>query len=81
MHATNLVRIMITFIKLVKEQLEKMSVAEKEEWILTQAKLLEESKQQSFLMSLSGEKNVIYMPSQVEIEEFCEKVKHGIYSK
>jgi hypothetical protein len=65
------------FIKQVKEQLGKMSEAEKEEWILTQAKLLGESKQQSFLMSLSGEKKVIYMPSQGEIEEFCEKVDHG----
>ena len=37
------------FIKQVKEQLGKMSEAEKEEWILTQAKLLGESKQQSFL--------------------------------
>ena len=65
------------FIKQVKEQLGKMSEAEKEEWILIQAKLLGESKQQSFLMSLSGEKKVIYMPSQGEIEEFCEKVDHG----
>ncbi len=54
-----------------------MSEAEKEEWILTQAKLLEENEQQSFLMSLSGEKKVIYMPSQGEIEELCEKVDHG----
>lgn len=65
------------FIKQVKEQLGKMSEVEKEEWILTQAKLLGENKQQSFLMSLSGEKKVIYMPSQGEIEEFCEKVDHG----
>ncbi|WP_148258443.1 hypothetical protein [Mahella australiensis] len=65
------------FIKQVKEQLEKMSETEKEEWILTQAKLLEENEQQSFLMSLSGEKKVIYMPSQREIEELCEKIDHG----
>lgn len=47
------------FIKQVKEQLGKMSEAEKEEWILTQAKLLGERKQQSFLMSLTSEKKVI----------------------
>lgn len=49
---------MIMFIKQVKEQLGKMSEAEKEEWILAQAKLLEENEQQSFLMSLSGEKKL-----------------------
>lgn len=57
------------FIKQVNEQLGKMSEAEKDEWILTQAKLLEANKRQSFLMSLSGEKKVIYMPSKGEIEE------------
>lgn len=68
---------MIMFIKQVKEQLGKMSEAEKDEWILTQAKLLEEKEQQSFFMSLSGEKKVIYMPSQGEIDKFCEKVACG----
>jgi len=65
------------FIKLVEEQLDKMSETEKDKWILEQAKLLEESKQQGFLMSLSGEKKIIYMPSQRDIEEFCEKVESG----
>lgn len=65
------------FIKQVEEQLNRMSEAEKEEWILSQARLLEEREQQDFLMSLSGEKKIIYMPSQREIEEFCEKVKSG----
>lgn len=65
------------FIDLVKEQLCKMSEAEKEAWILTQAKLLAEYEQQSFLMSLSGEKKVMYMPGQGEIEDFCEKVENG----
>jgi len=62
------------FIKQVEEQLSKMSVAEMEEWILSQARLLAEREQQHFLLSLSGEKKIIYMPSQREIEEFCEKV-------
>ena len=52
------------FIKLIEEQLGKMSETEKDKWILAQTKLLEESKQQGFLMSLSGEKKIIYMPSQ-----------------
>ncbi|MGD9566879.1 MAG: hypothetical protein AB7V48_00915 [Sedimentibacter sp.] len=68
---------MIMFIKLVEEQLDKMSDTEKDKWILAQAKLLEESKQQGFLMSLSGEKKIIYMPSKKEIVEFCEKVECG----
>lgn len=65
------------FLKLVEEQLNKMSETEKDKWILEQAKLLEKSKQQGFLMSLSGEKKIMYMPSQREIEEFCEKVESG----
>jgi len=65
------------FIKQVEEQLSKMSEAEKEVWILSQARLLSEREQQDFLMSLSGEKKIIYMPSQREIEEFCEKVESG----
>ncbi len=67
----------IMFIKQVKEKLGKMSETEKEAWILAQAKLLKENEHQNFLMSLSGEKKVIYMPSQGEIEELCEKVEHG----
>jgi len=65
------------FIKQVEEQLSKMSEAEKEVWILSQARLLLEREQQDFLMSLSGEKKIIDMPSQREIEEFCEKVESG----
>ena len=68
---------MMMFIKQVAEQLNRMSEAEKEEWVLSQARLLEEREQQDFLMSLSDEKKIIYMPSQREIEEFCEKVESG----
>jgi len=67
----------MVFIKQVEEQLIKMSEAEKVEWIISQARLLPERNQQDFLMSLSGEKKIIYMPSQREIEEFCEKVERG----
>jgi len=65
------------FIKQVEEQLSKMSEAEKDAWILTQARLLSEGRQQDFLISLSDEKKIMYMPGQSEIEEFCEKVESG----
>lgn len=65
------------FITQVAVQLNKMTEAEKEEWILSQARLLAEREQQDFLMSLFGEKKIIYMPTQREIEEFCEKVERG----
>lgn len=63
------------FIKQVHEQLAKMSSKEKEDWILRQALLISERRQKDFLMSLSNEKKVIYMPTQKEIDEFCEKVE------
>lgn len=62
------------FIKLVEEQLEKMTELDKDNWILEQAKVLSVGKQQGFIMSLSGKKKVQYMPSYEEIEEFCHKV-------
>lgn len=66
-----------TFIECVMEQLQKMSEAQKDAWILTKAKLLPESERRDFLMSLNGEKIVIYMPAEAEIERFCEKVRNG----
>lgn len=51
------------FIDQVKEQLKKMNETEKDTWILNQAKLLSENKQNDFLMSLYGEKKVIDLPS------------------
>lgn len=65
------------FMKQVKTQLEKMTVEEKEQWIMERAKLLDESEQKDFLMSLRGEKKITYMPSQEEIEEFCTRVNQG----
>ena len=40
----------------VKAQLKKMSIEEKDAWILTQAKLISNNKQNDFLMALSGTK-------------------------
>jgi len=68
----------MTFIQQVKDQLTRMSEAEKDLWILSQAKLLEESERQGFYMSLSGKKKIAYMPSWEEIEEFCRKVEDQV---
>lgn len=65
------------FINQVKMQLAKMSETEKDTWILCQAKLLSESRQEGFLLSLSDEKKVIDMPTPEEIEKFCERVECG----
>ncbi len=66
-----------SFLKCVRKQLRQMQEVQKDAWILTNAKLLPESGQQDFLMSLSGEKMIQYMPTQREIEAFCEKVREG----
>lgn len=65
------------FIADICKQLDKMSVEQKDAWILTRAELLSESEQQDFLLSLSGEKKITYMPAKAEIDEFCRKVKSG----
>lgn len=65
------------FIRQVITQLKKMSENEKDEWILSQAKLLDKSKQSDFLLSLSGEKRLIDLPSLEKIEDFCKKVENG----
>ena len=65
------------FINQVIEQLNGMSEKEKEDWIISQARLTEEKSQQDFLMSLSGEKKIMYMPSRRDIEAFCERVEKG----
>ena len=59
----------MTYIQQIKEQLNKMSEEQKDQWILSQAKLCNENEQQGFLKSLTGEKKITYMPGQREIEE------------
>ena len=63
------------FIEQVEEQLRKMSEADKDRWILAQAKLLDESERQGFLLALSGQKKITYMPDDSEIQAFLEKVR------
>lgn len=65
------------FFDQVLQQLRGMSEEEKEEWILLQAKLTRAESEQDFLLSLSGEKKVMYMPEEKEIESFCEQVENG----
>ena len=64
------------YIQQITVQLNKMSEEQKNQWILSQAKLCKESERQGFLQTLTGEKKVPYMPVQKEIEEFCRKVEN-----
>ncbi len=61
----------------IKKQLAKMSEWEKDAWILSQTKLLPESEQEEILLSLSGVKKIINMPTSDEINRFCERVESG----
>ena len=65
------------FFKRVEERLKEMTEAQKDEWILTQARLLMQEEQEDFLKTLSGRKKLRYMPEEEEIEEFCRKVEDG----
>ena len=64
------------YIQQITEQLNKMSDEQKNQWILSQAKICKENERQGFLQSLTGEKKVAYMPTRKEIEEFCRKVEN-----
>lgn len=61
----------------VKAQLKKMSLEEKDAWILTQAKLISNYKQNDFLMSLSGTKKIIDMPTLDDIDTLCTRIETG----
>ena len=65
------------FITQVTHQLQKMTEKEKDSWILSQAKLTAEGRQADFLLSLTGSKKVMGMPSEQEIAGFCQKVESG----
>ena len=65
------------FITQVTHQLQKMTEKEKDSWILSQAKLTAEGGQEDFLLSLTGSKKVMGMPSEQEIAGFCQKVESG----
>lgn len=54
-----------------------MTEKEKDAWILSQAKILPDRKQEDFYKSICGTKKVINMPERTEIVAFCEKVRNG----
>ena len=65
------------FLDKMKKQLKMMTEKEKDAWILSQAKILPDWKQEDFYKSICGTKKVIDMPERTEIEAFCEKVRNG----
>ncbi|MCR0203150.1 hypothetical protein MKC66_00310 [[Clostridium] innocuum] len=67
----------MNYLDKVKGQLKKMIPEEKDAWILTQAKLISNSKQDDFLMSLSGAKKIINMPTLDNIDVFCKRIETG----
>lgn len=60
----------------IKVQLKRMSEIEKDEWIISQAKTVSENMQKDFLMTLTGEKKIMNIPTLEEIDDFCIKVKN-----
>ena len=68
---------MDSFFDKIKKQLKRMTEADKDEWILSQAKILPDFKQEDFYKSICGTKKVIHMPEHSEITGFCENVKSG----
>lgn len=67
----------MNFLEKIEKQLAEMSGREKDAWILSQAKLYPENRQEEILLSLSGKKKIIDMPMYDEINEFCERVENG----
>ena len=68
---------MENFIKKLQEQLDNMTEEAKDQWILTQARLLPEHKQEDFYQSICGKKVVMNMPGLDEIAAFCDRVERG----
>ena len=65
------------FYEKIQKQLKCMTEAEKNSWILSQAKILPTWKQEDFYKSICGAKKIIDMPESEEITAFCEKVRNG----
>lgn len=64
------------FYKKIQKQLNSMTEAEKDSWILSQAKILPVWEQEGFYKSICGTKKVINMPERDEITAFCERVRN-----
>ena len=65
------------FMDCICKKLEELPTVRKDAWILEQAKMVSEEMRQDFIMSLTGEKKITYMPTEAEIDEFCKKVQNG----
>lgn len=65
------------FIDCICKTLQELPAARKDAWILEQAKMIPEEMRYNFILSLTGEKKITYMPTEAEIDEFCEKVHSG----
>ena len=60
----------------IREQLEKMSEADKTEWIYSQARTADEDNRQSFLDSLAGNIRTEMELTPEEINKWCEAVEN-----
>lgn len=65
------------FMDKILTQLSIMSEEEKTEWIITQARLTAEWKQEDFYKSICGTKSIIDMPEKEKIDEYCQNVLNG----
>lgn len=65
------------FIDKIQKQLKNMSEKDKDDWIISQAKIVSEGKQENFYKSLCGTKKVIDMPDRQEIDRFCKNIQSG----
>ncbi len=61
----------------IQKQLNQMTEKDKDAWILSQAKILPEWKQEDFYKSICGTKKVINMPERSDITRFCKMVRDG----
>lgn len=68
---------MDNFLMKIKEQLLIMTEAEKDAWIISQAKITAKYRQEDFYKCLCGKKRSLYMPEFEEIDAFCGKVRNG----
>ena len=64
------------FLEKLHKQLSEMTETEKDAWILSQAKLLPECRQEDFYKCICGTKKVMDMPERDEIIQFCKKVRN-----
>ncbi len=65
------------FIEYISKKLEELPISQKDAWILEQAKLAPQAERHDFIMSLTGEKKITYMPTETEIDVFCKRVWSG----